>query len=160
MSQKTRSLGYKPKGARQENVRKPKIKRADSFTVAPLLINLGHLAEGMNVGGKVAAYQQIVDELSTIAGRSEHPWTWRYVQGAIVGKIQPGQKFMRSVKLLLEGVSPRRKQWFYFVRRRSVAAVYEKSIMTEMITSQMRSLGFKSVTFSRYMQVKNQAVHR
>ena len=161
MSQKTQNSVYRRPKACQKDVRKTKVGRADYLDAEPLLINLGHLVGSLSTGGKVAAYTQVAAQLSVLAGlKNGHSWGWRYVASVHRGTMQPSKKFVRVLILLLQKISPREKQWFYFTRRRSVAAVYDKSIFVEMITGQMKSLGFKSVTFSRYMQVKNRAVHR
>jgi len=135
--------------------------RADSLDTERLFLNLGQLVGSLSTGGKVAAYEQIAAQLSALAGlKNGHSWGWRYIASVHSRTIEPSKKFLRVLVLLLKKISPHKKQWFYFMRRRSVAAVYDKSIFAEMITEQMKSLGFRSVTFSRYMQVKGAATHR
>jgi hypothetical protein len=160
MSEKTRNSAHKRHQACQNNVRKFEVKGAAKLDEERLLINLGHLVDSMSSGGKVGACTEIAKQMSQLAGLNGNSWTWRYVASVNSRTVDPGKKFLRVLELLLKEISPREKQWFYFTRRRSVAAVYEKSICAEMITEQMKSLGFKAVTFSRYMQVKSVATGR
>lgn len=161
MSEKTRNSSHSAHTTGQNEVRKPKVKRAVCLDEERLLINLGHLVDSLSSGGRKAACIEIAKQMSAIAGLNGNSWTWRYVTSVNSRTVGPGKKFLRVLNLLLKEISPREKQWFYFTRRRSVAAVYEKSIFAEMITEQMKSLGFKAVTFSRYAQVKSAATgHR
>jgi len=128
--------------------------------VGRLKINLGQLVGSLSAGGKVQAYQDIADRLSRIAGLNGHSWSWRYVASVHSGSVAPGKKFVRVLELLVEEISPRRKQWFYFARYHSLAAVYDKSLKREMITEHMRGLGYKAVSFTRYMALKSKAVRR
>jgi hypothetical protein len=160
MAQTNGNSRYTVSKACQANVRKQGRRQADSLDEERLKINLGHLVDRLSVNGKVSAYEQIANEISELAGRSDRPWTWRAVRNTIAGTSVPGKKFLSALGLLLEDINPRKKQWFYFTRRRAIAAVFEKSIMREQIVEHMRALGFRAVTFSRYMQVKNRAVHR
>ena len=138
----------------QKYVRKGDVSRSDSLVVDRLKTALAHLS---GIRGNVAMYEQIAAELSKLAGKD---WSWRYVASVCSGSVSPSAKFLRVVELYLQELSPRRKQWFYFVRRGAVAAVFDKSIMQEMIVSQMKSLGYRAVTFSRYKQVKKSVVKR
>ena len=120
-----------------------------------LKISLGHLIESLSSVGTVAACTQIAEQLSKLVGLSNgHVWTWRYVASVSSGKLPPSKKFLRALALHLENVKPHRKQWFYFVRRHSLAAVYEKSIMREIIIERMRSMGYRAVSFTRFMEVR------
>lgn len=49
--------------------------------------------------GKVALYNHLAYQLSEIAGRSP-PWTWRYVQGVLVGTLSPSPAFAQAVLAL------------------------------------------------------------
>jgi len=160
MSRKTRRNGSSGLVRGQKHVRK----RGDGVfglqDVKRLLENLGHLVGSLSGGGKVQAYTQIADRLSHIAGMNSTGWSWRYVASVHSGSLEPGKKFLRVLELLLEEASPRRKQWFYFAHYHSVAAVYDKSLKREMITQHMKGLGYKAVSFMRYMELKGRAVAR
>jgi len=160
MSTKTTQKPYNGSKSCQKHVRKSEQRSAESLDVDGLKINLGHLVGSPSKGKKVETYEQIATQLSSLAGRTNgDSWTWRYVASFHSGTIKPSEKFLIALGVLLEKSNPRRKQWFYFVRRRSVAAVYDKCILAEMIIAQMRGLKFRAVTFSRYMEVKCAATH-
>jgi len=131
-----------------------------ALDVRRLKINLGQLVGSLGKGGKVQAYEQIAADLSRLAGLNGNAWSWRYVASVHSGSVEPGKKFVRVLELLLEKINPRRKQWFYFARYHSLAAVYDKSLKHEMITQHMKSLGYRAVSFTRYMELKTKAVHR
>lgn len=107
------------------------------------------------VNGKVQAYEQIASQLSSLAGLHDgHVWGWRYAASVHTGTVLPGRKFVQALDLYLEHFNARKKQWFYFARRKSVASFYAKSILREMIFAHMQDLGYRPVTFSRYAELK------
>jgi len=139
----------------QKHVRKCDVATPVSLDTETLKKNLGHLAASFPKGKKVQAYEQIAAQLSALAGRNNgSSWTWRYVSSFYAGTVEPSRRFLLALNFLVQRSNPNNKQWFYFIRRRSVAAVYDKCIFAEMIISQMRGLKFRPVTFSRYMEVK------
>jgi hypothetical protein len=133
-------------------------KKKEPFTereVAFLKKKLDNVFRKLLVHGKVQAYEHIAAQLSSLAGLGDgHVWGWRYVASVHSGKLLPGRKFVQALDLYLEHFNARKKQWFYFARRRSVAAFYDKSILREMIFTHMQELGYKPITFSRYAELK------
>ena len=126
-----------------------------------LFSSLGHLVDMAKTGGKVAAYEQIAAQLSALAGMSNgHSWTWRYVASVHAGTMEPGKKFLRVLALLSSESDLDKKQWLYFTRRRSVAAVYDRVMFRERITAQMRTLGFRQASYTRYNQIKSAATRK
>jgi len=159
MSTKTLRRVYSMPGPCQKQVTKRGHGVRDRLDGDRLKINLGQMVARLSVGGKVKACEQIAGQLSVLAGLSnDHSWGWRYVASVISGTISPSKKFMRVFALLEQNISPRQKQWFYFARRRSVAAIYDKSLLQEMIGMHMKELGYKPVSFSRYAQLKRRRV--
>lgn len=158
MSRKTGSSGYRHPEMRQAHVRKSNVRVAVSLDKKRLFSNLGHLVGTCSTGGKVAAYEQIAAKLSSLAGLSDgRSWSWRYVASVHAGTIEPGKKFIRVLALMFSELNLNKKQWFYFTRRRSVAAVYDRLVFAERITTQMRTMGFRAANYSRYMQIKSVA---
>ena len=62
--------------------------------------SIGLLVANFGESGKVAAYQDLANRLSTVAHK-ESPWSWRYVQSVHHGSVEPSKKFVRTVELLL-----------------------------------------------------------
>lgn len=161
MSQKTLQNAHRAQNPCQKRVRKRDVLGADSLDTETLKINLGHLVAGMNVSKKTDAYEQIAAQMSALAGLNNgHSWTWRYVASFQSGSIVPSEKFIRALALLLEKFKPSTKQWFYFVHRREAIAAHVKPVRREIIISHMREMGFKPVSFSRYMKVKSATTRR
>lgn len=155
-SEKTRKSGYKVSKPCQKKVMKQHHVAAVRLDVERLKISLGQMVSRLSDGGKVQAYEHLAAQLSALAGLDEpHVWGWRYVASVHSGTVRPGKKFVRALQLLHEHVSPRQKQWFYFAhRRRYVAAIYDRTIRKEIIIDNMRRMGYKAVTFSKYMELK------
>lgn len=108
-----------------------------------------------DTGQTVKDCEAVAAKLSELAGLNNgHVWSWNYVLSVRHGKIEPGKKFVRAVDLCLEKINPRQKKWFYFARRRSVAAVYDKCVLCEILLSNFKQIGYKPVTHKRYMQIK------
>lgn len=53
--------------------------------------------------GKVALYKDLARRLAETAGRSS-PWTWRYVQGVLIGTLAPSPRFAQAVRTLQRAV--------------------------------------------------------
>ena len=157
MSQKPAKSDYKASVACQRDVRNQVQGRAVLSDVDAMKINLGQLVGSLSGGGKVQAYQQITDRLNELAGRNGNAWSWRYVQGVHSGTIEPGRKFIRVLELLFEEINPRAKQWLYFAKYHSVASVFDKILKREIILDHMGKMGYKPVTFTRYMELKRRA---
>jgi hypothetical protein len=105
--------------------------------------------------GRVHTYENIAAKLSDLAGLNNgHVWSWNYVASAHAGAIMPGLKFIRAVDLCLEQISSRQMQWFYFIKRRSVAAIYDKTVLRDVIIRQMMEMKYKPVNYSRYAEIK------
>ena len=162
MSTKTRNSRQNRPGQGQKHVRKRGKGRRDALGIDGLKNNLGHLVGSLSTGdsGNVQAYEQIAARMSELVGLNGNAWTWRYVASVHSGSLEPGKKFLRVLELLLEEFSPRKKQWFYFARYHSLAAIYDKCVKREMILEHMRALGYKAVSFSRYMEIKRAAIHK
>lgn len=147
-----------PKKAKKQIQQTPKAKVVPLTEKELLLVRkkLNTVLRHLSVGGKVHAYEQLAKQLSTLAGLTNgHTWSWRYVVSVKAGTMYPSRKFTRALDLLLLNMSPRQRQWFYFAnRRRDVAAVYNKSILREMIFTHMKAMGYKPVTFTRYAEIK------
>jgi len=109
-------------------------------------------------GKRVQTWETIAAKLSTLAGLNNgHVWSWNYVASIHSGAMAPGKKFVRVVDLCLAQINPRQKKWFYFAKRRSVACVYDKSVLGEILTTNFRNMGYRPVTYTRYMQIKRMA---
>jgi hypothetical protein len=161
MSRKTLQNHHKAKNPGQKHVRNGDVLADSELDVETLKINLGHLVASSKVAKKVDAYEQIAAQMSALAGLNNgHSWTWRYVASFCSGSIVPSEKFLSALELLLEKFKPSTKQWFYFVHRREAIAAHVKSVRREIIISHMQAMGFKPVTFSRYMQVKRPTTRR
>lgn len=158
MSRKAANSSQDAPPSCQKHVRKADQPGAGKRDEKRLLINLSHLVISMSSAGNVAAYQEIADQMSAIAGLNGNSWTWRYVASVNSGTMEPGRKFLRVLDLLLEEIQPRAKQWFYFARYHSVAAVFDKSMKREMIIDHMLQLGYKPVSFTRWTELKTAAV--
>ena len=155
MSARTLRKSYNGSKSCQKHVRKCDVAAPVSLDIETLKNNLGHLVGSPPKGKKVETYEQIAAQLSSLGGRTNgDSWTWRYVASFHSGTVEPSRRFLLALNFLVQRSNPNNKQWFYFIRRRSVAAVYDKCIFAEMIISQMRGLKFRPVTFSRYMEVK------
>lgn len=123
--------------------------------------NLSQMVTRLSVGGKVQAYAHIAMQLSKLAGMSDdHVWSWRYIASVHSGSIVPGKKFIKAYMLFQKNISPRQKQWFYFSNRIYVAAIYNKTILSEIIRTNMQAMGFRSVTFSKYAEIKRKSLCR
>jgi len=116
------------------------------------------MVAGISTGKKTHDYETLAQQLSAIAGLSNgHVWGWRYVASVLSGSTLPGKKFINAVNLYCEKINPRKKQYFYFVRRGSFIMVYEKSYLREIVKTHQQERGYKMVPFRRYMEVKRRA---
>ena len=155
MSRKTAKSRQDGRGACQKRVRNGDVRAADGLNVERLKINLSQMVNRLNVGGKVQAYEQIAQRLSDLAGLDQdRAWSWRYIASIHSGTIEPSEKFIRAFGLHKEHFNRQIKQWFYFARRRCVAAIYDRSILREIIFEHMRNMGYKPVTYTRYAQLR------
>jgi hypothetical protein len=155
----------RPVSGRKESVRKPALPLSDRFIADPknkhFFINLRHLVTSLSVGGKVQAYVTVAADLSRLAGLTNgRVWTGNYVSCVLSGALPPSKKFQRVFALYLQKVNRNKKQWFYFAHHHSVAAVFDKSIRAEIIRTHMQSMGYKSVSFSRYAEVKKNSTSK
>ncbi len=153
---------YKPVFRHKKRIRNPHV-------IPPKLSvtqnNLGQMVRNLTAGKKskmkVQAYEDIAEKLSKIAGLSNgHVWSYNYVSSIHSGAIQPSKKFIDALKLFMQDFNPHKKQWFYFASRNTVACVYNKSIMAEIVKSNMRSMGYRLVTRVRYLQIKKIATRK
>jgi len=145
----------------QKYVRKSNSDLPDTMIETWLSANLRQMVARLSVGGKVQAYEEIASQLSKLAGLNNgHSWGWRYVASVQSGSTLPSKKFARACDLYFKKITPRQKQWFYFSRRRSVVSIYDKAILSEIIQTHMRAMGYKPVTYSRYMEVKKLATKK
>jgi hypothetical protein len=157
-SAKARKTPHRTRRVGQEQGRKSKLRLLLIWDVQRVKTSLSNLAKILKDDKQVEKYKSIADQLSTIAKlENGHVWSWRYVAGVANGSIEPGKKFIQAVMLLAQKNNGC-KQWFYFVCRHSVAAIYNKCIMKEIVTVNMKAMGYKPVTYTRYMQVKRKAV--
>ncbi len=127
--------------------------------------NLGQLVRNLTAGKKskmkVQAYEDIAEKLSKIAGLPHgQVWTYNYISLIHSGAIEPSKKFIDALKLFMQDFNPHKKQWFYFASRNTVASVYNKSIMAEIVKSNMRSMGYRLVTRIRYLEIKKIATRK
>lgn len=120
--------------------------------------NLGQMVDRMKTQKKskaIPVYEAIAKQLSVLAGLNNgHVWGWRYVASVKSGSTFPSKKFIDTFKLLSEKQDLNKKQYLYFVYRNFFAVFYNKTLRAEIIRSRMRSLNFKEVSYSQYMQVK------
>lgn len=136
----------------QKHVRFSKPLKPSTLDVQRLL---GRFMPKVNEQDRVEKIQAIADELSRIAQlNNDHVWGWRYVQSCYTGTIVPSQKFINAVVLYSEKYNPLKKQWSYFVRNHSLISIFERLMMSKAIAQYLKSKGYKSVTYSKYMQVK------
>lgn len=158
-SRKTQNSPYRASKIRQKQVRKQGVGVNVSLDRKHLKINLGHLVTHYATGRKrTLAYEIIAASLSKVAGlQADRCWSWRYVASVNSGSVEPSKKFLSALALCLQNISPRQKQWFYFVRRGSVAAFYDRSMLGEMIRARLKELGYRPTTYSRYMQARRAA---
>jgi hypothetical protein len=141
----------------QKQSRKREDQGRDSFITARLRTNLDHLVKRVTVGNKrKQACELVANRLSVLANLgSDHAWGWKYIAGICSGSLDPSKRFMRAFSLYEQHPSPRQTQWFYFARcNRRVASINEKVVLKELITSHFRQMGYKPVTYTRYMQIK------
>lgn len=158
MSAKPSRRGYSPPGIGQKPVGKFDRAAHGSRILRRLQNNLGQMVDSLSGLKKMRRYETIATELSELAGLNNgHVWGWRYVASVLSGSTLPSKKFIDAVSLRAQKINPRKKQYFYFVHRRTFAVIYNKSILAEVIKTSMRDLGYKSITFSRYMEVKRKA---
>ncbi len=142
----------------QNHVRKCKVTAHSYMTVQN---NLGQLVAKMAIPGRVEKYESIAKDLSSLVGlENGRVWGWRYVASVHSGSITPSKKFACAVALYLEHINPRQKQWFYFSRRHSVAAIYEKTILGEIIRTHLNGMGYKAIPHSRYVEIKRLATKK
>lgn len=165
VSRKTTRKTYGPSRIIQNTSRNRVPALRDLRILERVKINLGHLVTQLSAGGKKGerkrACEDVAIRLSALAGLNNgHVWSWKYIAAICSGSLQPSQKFINVFELYSQHLKPRQKQWFYFVRRRSVAAVYDKSILAEIIRTHLRGMGYKAVTYSRYMQIKHAATKK
>jgi hypothetical protein len=62
--------------------------------------NLGRLVENFGKSSKVETYTELAEKLSRIAHK-KNPWSWRYIQSVHVGLIEPSEKFVNALEILL-----------------------------------------------------------
>ena len=159
MSTKTIQKPYNGRQIDKKHIRKFDQSMDDQIIEERLQNNLSQMVAARSDKKKVEKYRAIATELSTAAKLSNgRVWSWNYVASVHSGSIKPGKKFVQAVTVCAQK-NNRCKQWFYFVYRRSVAAIYNKSIMAEIIKTNMRNMGYRQVTFSRYMEIKRKAVN-
>ena len=133
----------------------------DSFIVAHVRTNLSQLVTRLSVGGKrKQACELIAARLSVLADLdSDRAWGWKYVAGVCSGSLDPSKKFIRAFNLYEQHPSPRQTQWFYFARcNRRVASINEKVVLKELIFSHFQQMGYRPVSYTRYMQIKRRKV--
>lgn len=159
MSTKSATKLHKAPKIGQKYVRKTQGRVSVPFIEKQALSNLRQMVASMPDKKTVEKYEVLAGMLSTAAKLSNgHVWSWRYVMSVAKGSIRPGKKFIQAVMLCAQK-NNYCKQWFYFVCRRNVAAVFNKCIMADIIKTNMRNMGYKQVTFTRYMEVKRKAVN-
>lgn len=160
MSTKSTPRALTGHGIGQKYVRKTQPMVQDSFILRRLKNNLRQMVTAISTGKKTRDYETLAQQFSAIAGLSNgHVWGWRYVASVLSGSTLPSKKFIDAVNLYCEKVNPRKKQYFYFVRRGSFTAVYEKACLREIVKAHQQERGYKMVNFKRYMEVKRKAVH-
>jgi hypothetical protein len=159
MSEKRRNSAHKVRQVAKKRIRKLDTAMNAKLSEQRLKNNLNQMVASISGNKKVEKFTTIARELSTAAKLSNgRVWSWNYVASVHSGSIKPGKKFIKSLAMCAQR-NNRCKQWFYFVCRRSVAAIYNKSIMAEIIKTNMQNMGYRQVTFSRYMEVKRKAVN-
>lgn len=159
MSTKSTRKPYKAPRITKKTIRKSEVPALIYPEVNQVKNNLSQMVAGMTDKKSVEKYTAIAKELSTAARLNNgRVWSWNYVASVHLGKMIPGKRFIQAVNLCVQ--KSRCKQWFYFTYRRSVAAVYNKTIMAEIIKTNMRNMGYKQVAFSRYMKVKRMATKK
>lgn len=157
-STKSTRKAHKASGRGQKDVRNTQPIPQESFILRRLKNNLRQMVAGISTGKKTRDYETAAQQLSAIAGLNHgHVWGWRYVASVLSGSTLPSKKFINAVNLYCEKLNPRKKQYFYFVRRHSFTVVYEKAHLREIVRAHQQERGYKMVTFKRYMEVKRRA---
>lgn len=154
-SKESKKTLYKASKSSQKHVRKYDPSHRAQSILRRTISNLKQMAGVIKSGKKVTDYEVLASQLSAIAGlHNGHVWGWRYIASVLSGSIVPGKKFIDAVALYNEKINPRKKEYFYFVRRHSFIMIYEKSCLREIVKSHMKERNYKLVTFKKYMQVK------
>lgn len=121
--------------------------------------NLGHLVAKMKIRGDVKRYNSIAKILSRIANLPDgRVWSWRYIASIHKGTMQPSKKFIQALKAYMQNTELYKNRRCYFAGRRGVLVALDVSIMIDVISGCLKDMGYKPVTFSRYMEVKRNAV--
>ena len=125
-----------------------------------LQINLGHLVAKYKSAGTVKAYECVAAQLSRLAGLNNgHSWGWRYVASVLSRSIEPSKKFRRALDLRYQEIKPSHKQWHYFAWHHDVLSFYTSTARAEIIRTNLKPMGYRAVTYSRYMEIKHVATH-
>lgn len=157
-STKSRKVVWEPNKTCQKHVTKVDQPRHALSVLRRTISNLRQMTEVLKTGKKVNDYEVLAGQLSAIAGLNNgHVWGWRYIASVLSGSIIPSKKFIDAVSLHNEKINTHKKQYFYFVRRKSFIMVYEKSCLREIVKAHMKQRNYKLVPFKRYMQVKRNA---
>lgn len=122
--------------------------------------NLGHLVAKMKIRGDVKRYNSIAKILSRIANLPDgHVWSWRYISSVHKGTMQPSKKFTQALKAYMQNTELYKSRRCYFAGRRGVLVAFDASIMIDVISGCLKDMGYRPVTYTRYMEVKRKAVH-
>lgn len=141
----------------QKHVRKSNVARPRLSTVQN---NLGHLVAKMKIHGDVKKYNSISKILSRIANLPDgHVWSWRYISSVHKGTMQPSKKFTQALKAYMQNTELYKNRRCYFAGRRGVLVAFDASIMIDVISGCLKDMGYRPVTYTRYMEVKRKAVH-
>lgn len=141
----------------QKYVRKSNVALPRLSTVQ---INLGHLVAKTKIRGDVKKYNSISKILSRIANLPDgHVWSWRYISSVHKGTMQPSKKFVQALKAYMQNTELYKNRRCYFAGRRGVLVAFDASIMIDVISGCLKDMGYKPVSYSRYMAVKRAAQH-
>lgn len=147
---------YKASGLGQKYGRKSNVAAPRLTTVQ---INLGHLVAKTKIRGDVKKYNSISKILSRIANLPDgHVWSWRYISSIHKGTMQPSKKFVQALKAYMQNTELYKNRRCYFAGRRGVLVAFDASIMIDVISGCLKDMGYKPVSYSRYMEVKRKAV--
>lgn len=142
--------------AGQKRVRKSEVGSLNNKVVQK---NLGQMVAKTKIKGDVKKYTAISKILSKVAGLPEgRVWSWRYVASVYKDTMRASDKFIEALNAYMKNQDLYKNRRCYFAGRHGVLVAFDTSVMIDVISGCIKSMGYKPVTYSRYMEVKRKAV--
>lgn len=149
---------YNTPKSSQKHVRKLNVIRPVCSIVQK---NLSHLTGKMKIRGDVKKYSSISRILSRIANLSNGKiWSWRYIASVHHGTMEPSKKFISALNAYMKNQDIKKMRRCYFAGRHGVLVAFDSSVIIDIISGCIKDLGYKPVSYSRYMEVKRKAVKK